>query len=85
MYEKLVTIAKYHFPDKAQIAKLTLMSKGIDSFLADEFMSSFFPIAMGGIRLQVRESDVERAKEVLQELEANANVEENESADCEEE
>ena len=82
MHEKLVTIAKYHFVDMAQIAKLTLMSKGIDSFLADEFMSSYLPIAMGGIRLQVRESDVERAKEILRELEATA--EEDENSDCEE-
>jgi hypothetical protein len=84
MHENLVTIAKYHFVDMAQIAKLTLMSKGIDSFLADEFMSTYLPIAMGGIRLQVRECDVERAKEILQELEANVSVEEDESADCEE-
>ena len=84
MHEKLVTIAKYHFPDRAQMAKLTLMSKGIDSFLADEFMSSYLPIAIGGIRLQVRESDAERAKEIPRELEENANAEENESSDREE-
>jgi hypothetical protein len=84
MLENLVTIAKYHFPDKAQIAKLTLMSKGIDSFLADEFMSSFFPIAIGGIRLQVRECDVEKAEEILQELEGHVSAEEDESTDCEE-
>ena len=78
-----MTIAKYHFPDKAQIAKLTLASKGIDSFLADEFMSSFFPIALGGIRLQVRESDAERAKEILRELEGSASAKEDENDDCE--
>jgi len=59
---------------------LTLASKGIDSFLADEFMSSFFPIAIGGIRLQVRESDAKMAEEILRELEANASAEENDSA-----
>lgn len=85
MYEKLVTIAKYHFADEAQIAKLTLISKGIDCLLVDEIMSSYLPIAMGGIRLQVLESDVERAEAILQELEGNASAEEDESADCEEE
>jgi len=80
MSEKLVTIARFHFVGEAQIAKLTLASKGIDSFLADEFMSSFFPIAIGGIRLQVRESDAKMAEEILRELEANASVEENDSA-----
>jgi len=80
MSEKLVTIARFHFVGEAQIAKLTLASKGIDSFLADEFMSSFFPIAIGGIRLQVRESDAKIAEEILRELEANASVEENDSA-----
>ncbi len=84
MYEKLVTIARFHFVGEAQIAKLTLVSKGIDCILADEFMSTYVPIAMGGIRLQVRESDVERAEEILQELEANSSIEENESGDCEE-
>lgn len=79
-----MTIAKYHFPDRAQIAKLTLASNGIDSFLADEFMSTYLPIAMGGIRLQVRESDVERAKAILQELEENASAEEDGCIDCEE-
>jgi len=84
MNENLVTIAKFHFVGEAQIAKLTLASKGIDCFLADEFMSTYLPIAMGGIRLQVRESDVERAKEILQELEASASAEEDENTDCEE-
>jgi len=84
MNENLVTIAKFHFPDKAQMAKLTLASKGIDSFLADEFMGSYLPILIEGIRLQVRESDAERAEEILRSLKPNASVEENESADCEE-
>ncbi len=81
MAERLVTIAKYHFVDKAQMAKLTLAAKGIDCFLADEFMSTYLPIAMGGIRLQVWESEAERAKEVLREWEASAAAEENESTD----
>ena len=84
MNEKLVTIASFTFIGEAQIAKLTLASKGIDCFLADEFMSTYLPIAMGGIRLQVRESDTERAEEILRSLKPNASVEENESADCEE-
>jgi len=84
MSDKLVTIERFYNIGEAQIAKLTLVSKGIDCFLADEFMSTYVPYAIGGIRLQVRESDAERAEEILRESEAGASIE-NESADCEEE
>jgi hypothetical protein len=81
MTDKLVTIATYHFVGEAQMAKLTLAAKGIDCFLADEFMSTYLPIIMGGIRLQVRESEAARAKEILRQAEEGAAAEENESSD----
>ncbi len=85
MSKKLVTIATFDYIGEAQIAKLTLASKGIDCFLADEFMGTYAPYAIGGIKLQVWDSDAERAEEVLREWEASASVEEKESAECEEE
>ena len=47
-----------------------LESEGIECFAQDELMAQANPLysnAIGGIKLQVRSSDVERASEILQE------------------
>ncbi|WP_299587071.1 DUF2007 domain-containing protein [uncultured Microbulbifer sp.] len=64
----LVTIARFSFPYEAQIAKVRLESEGIEAFIADEHtinMQWLYSDAMGGVRLQVTETDVDEARDIL--------------------
>ncbi len=85
MPNKLVTVAKYFEMSSALAARIKLESQGVGCFIADEQLAASFPFALGGIRLQVWESDAEKAEEILAESEASAGVDEAESAGSEEE
>ncbi|WP_444912317.1 putative signal transducing protein [Microbulbifer sp. PAAF003] len=64
----LVTVARFSFPYEAQIAKARLESEGIHAFIADEHtvnMQWLYSNAMGGIRLQVSERDLDEANKIL--------------------
>ena len=61
MVEKLVTIATYSNPIEANLAKLKLASEDIDCFLAGEHAVAVYGGIVGEVKLQVRQSDVERA------------------------
>lgn len=66
--EKLVTVATYHEPIGAHLAKTKLESEGIECFLADEHivrMYSWVSFALGHLKLQVKESDAEKAVAAL--------------------
>ncbi|MBR9829165.1 MAG: DUF2007 domain-containing protein [Oceanospirillales bacterium] len=66
----LVTIARYTYPYEAQIARALLDSEGVDAFIADEQtinMQWLYSDALGGVRLQVKAEDAERALRLLQE------------------
>ncbi len=65
MVEKLVTIATFVNPIDANLAKIKLASEDIDCFLADEYAVAVYSGVVGEIKLQVRQSDVERAREIL--------------------
>jgi len=65
MAEKLVTIATYGNPIEANLAKIKLASEDIDCFLADENAVAVYGGIVGTVKLQVRQSNVERATEVL--------------------
>ncbi|MBL7997216.1 MAG: DUF2007 domain-containing protein [Candidatus Kapabacteria bacterium] len=63
-----VTLTSYSYLTQAQLLKADLESEGIHSFLKDENTVNtnyFLGNAMGGIRVQVRESDFEKAVAVL--------------------
>ncbi len=68
----LITIATFGYPTEAYLSKAKLAAEGIESFVADEMMTTWlYPTTTGGVRLQVREADMEQALEVLsQEAEA---------------
>ena len=69
---KLVTIATFNDPFSANLAKGKLESEGIECFIASEHRlgRSFGAGGMlGPIELQVKESDIERADKLLQEIE----------------
>ena len=67
--EALVTVAKFFNSTEAQLAGTKLLSEGIWSFVADENMGSLYSSAnffLGGIRLQVKASDLPRARQILE-------------------
>lgn len=68
MQRSWVTVATFGLPVDAHMARTQLESAGIKSQLADEHVVSanwFYGNAVGGVRLQVAEAELARAREVL--------------------
>ena len=66
MPDELITIARFHNLGEAKLAQGKLNSAGIAARVRDENMINLhLGIAVGGIRLQVPDSQVVRALEVL--------------------
>jgi hypothetical protein len=62
------TILTFNHPTELDMVRVRLEDEGIECLVPDEFtviMNPLYSNAVGGVRLQVRESDIERAKEVL--------------------
>lgn len=67
---ELVTIATYTNLSQAQITRSFLEANGVSAFLPDEHLigvNSLYSIAVGGVRLQVIETNVEQARKLLDE------------------
>ena len=67
------TIAHYTDPIEAHLARGRLLSEGIDAHLGDEHLAAAnweWRLAVGGVKLRVADRDVERARIVLQSLDA---------------
>ncbi len=76
--EDLVTIASFNLAAEAHFARGLLEAEGIDAVVIDENLTTLNPLltgAIGGVRLQVRESDAERAMQVLGQAEAGQRLE----------
>ncbi len=67
--DKIVVFATYYDPMEAQIIKTRLIDAGIQCFLTDENMGGQFPYnqAIGGIKLNLFENEVELANSLLAE------------------
>ena len=66
----LITVAIFHLPQDAYIIKARLESEDIPVFLKDEYSvqtETFLSNAIGGVKLQVSESNAEAATEILKE------------------
>lgn len=66
----LITIKTFTYPHELAIIRSRLESEGIYCFAQDELTAQVHPFnsnAIGGIKLQVREEDVERAISILKE------------------
>jgi len=63
----LTTIRAYSLPVNASIAKAKLETEGIEVFLADELAvgNTMYSYALGGVKVQVRAKDAERALGLL--------------------
>jgi hypothetical protein len=67
---KMATAGVFYNLQEADVVVGLLESCGIDCFLCDEHMHRVHPLAhdvIGGVRVQVREQDLEVAKELLKE------------------
>lgn len=68
MSEKLVTVAEFGSPIEAHLLRIRLEEEGVECFIIDEYMPLWFaPIGTGdfSVKLQVRESDKDRALQIL--------------------
>ena len=67
MERSLRTIAAFSTPEEAEVARIALEDEGIQSFLGDATtVGMLWHVgALGGVKLQVAEADVQRAREVL--------------------
>ena len=64
----MVTVRQYINPSEAELDKTLLEEAGIPVFLADEnSMSVGYGGVLGGVRLQVEDADLDRARRVLEE------------------
>ncbi len=62
------TIISFTYPHEAHLAKSKLESEGIHVILKDELttqVNNFYSNAIGGVKLQINESDVIPAKQIL--------------------
>lgn len=65
------TIAIFTFPSEYAVLRLLLEQEGIDHVFQNETMVSVLPFhsnAFGGIRLKVHELDIERATQIIKNL-----------------
>ena len=71
---KLVTARIFDNPIDAHLLKSKLESEGIYCYLRDEHTITIDPLvsnALGGIKLQIKEGDIERTKVILKELDSS--------------
>ena len=65
MSDKIVTLATFVDLLQSELAKVKLADEGIESFVSEDAVHSLYGYAMGAVKLLVKESDVERASEIL--------------------
>ncbi|MDR2814047.1 MAG: DUF2007 domain-containing protein [Prevotellaceae bacterium] len=66
-----ITVFSFTYPSEVMIVRGRLESEGIECFVKDELtvqVNPFYSNAIGGIKLQVKESDLEQAVKILKEV-----------------
>lgn len=64
----MITIARFSKPEDAHLLRMRLGAEGVRAFLQDEYIAQIYWLysnAIGGVRVQIFESDLPRAKEIL--------------------
>ncbi len=61
----LITVKSSDIYNEIAIAKTYLEDNGLSCFLKDELTNQIHPYAIGGVKLQVKEEDVEQAISLL--------------------
>jgi len=81
VYQELFTVAAFSIPYQAHLAKGLLEANGIAAHIADEFTVSvnwLYSNAIGGVKVQVAEADVEEARRILADKESGEITEQTE-------
>ena len=69
MEEPLETVATFSFAADMGLVRSKLESEGIECFVQDELTAqTYIFTAVGGMKLQVRPEDAERAREIIREM-----------------
>lgn len=65
--DKMVEIARFSYPAEAQVLMTLLKSEGIDCYLRNEYTAQVMSgyVDVGGARVEVLESEVQHALEVM--------------------
>lgn len=66
----MITLAQFSKPEEAHLLRLRLEAGGVRAFVQDENVVNLnwlFSNAVGGVRVQILEGDLEAAKEILAE------------------
>ena len=66
----MITIASFSKPEEAHMLRLRLGAGGVRAFIQDENLVQIdwlYSNAIGGVRVQILEQDIERAREILAE------------------
>lgn len=67
MEDKIVEIARFSKPEDAHILESLLKSEGIECYLRNEYTTQvLYPANMGGVRVELLESEVPRAMEIME-------------------
>ena len=67
--ESWLTLKSFMYPHEAHIVKALLESEGVETNLKDELtiqVNNFYSNAIGGVKVQVQEKDLDRGKEILE-------------------
>ena len=68
--DKFVTVKTFTYPLEVAVIRGRLEAEGIECFAQDELtaqVNPFYSNAIGGVKLQVREQDLRKAIEILEE------------------
>jgi hypothetical protein len=75
--QSIVVIASYSQPTEAHLAKLKLEAEGVEAVLHDENTVAMQPLYLtGGVQLLVRQSQAEKACEILGAINSSAGISE---------
>ena len=70
MNQSLETVATFSFAPEMGLVRSKLESEGIECFVKDELVSqTYIHNAVGGMKLQVKADDAERARKIIDEME----------------
>ena len=81
MSDQLITVKTYFYDHETLLIEPMLQAAGIDYFMKDHrtvTIDPFLSNAIGGIKLQVRQEDVVKTLELLNEIEKNRQLSERE-------
>lgn len=73
MEDKLVVVGQFDTPENAYLTKIDLEGAGIDAMIENDVLPSiglFYTVPQCSVKLLVRESDAEKARQVLRDIES---------------